>query len=158
MRNCKACGIAYEMYGIGTSTTYCSEHCRSVVRKLAQRVNRDKARARGKLPMKNKAFLLSRACTKYKSYASRKNCDFDLTVESLGEFFQIGCIYCGDSISGIGICRKDTSGGYVVGNIVSCCENCSRMKNVESHARFVERCIKVANIHKRVIEVGYLIS
>ena len=84
---------------------------------------------------------------RYKSYrgvAKRRKYEFKLTKEEFLSFWQKLCYYCGNKIKTIGLDRIDNSKGYIVGNVVSCCQRCNRMKGTSSQKEFIEYCKKIA--------------
>jgi hypothetical protein len=80
---------------------------------------------------------------RYKSCAEKRNISWNLTEEEFESFWQKSCHYCGDSISTVGIDRRDNSRGYSLGNIVSCCWSCNKMKGILSHDEYLSRCKQV---------------
>jgi hypothetical protein len=56
------------------------------------------------------------------------------------------CAYCGTAWAG-GIDRLDSTGGYVAGNVVSCCDVCNMMKKDVPPWYFVLACRAVAGTH-----------
>lgn len=65
----------------------------------------------------------------YRCSARRRKIDFSLTKESIKNFWQKSCRYCGKSIERLGIDRVDNNRGYVEGNMVPCCSTCNTMKS-----------------------------
>lgn len=57
---------------------------------------------------------------------------FNLSFEDFCSAIDSECIYCdgyfGKTVFGIGLDRLDNTKGYEVGNIVSCCYNCNRVR------------------------------
>lgn len=69
---------------------------------------------------------------KYSSYrakAKSRKIQFQLTYEEFLTFWQQSCHYCGIGIETIGLDRIDSSQGYVLQNIVSCCSICNQIKS-----------------------------
>lgn len=64
----------------------------------------------------------------YKDNASHRNIDFNLSFDEFMTFWKDSCEYCGDSIATVGIDRLDSSKGYFIDNLVSCCFTCNRIK------------------------------
>jgi hypothetical protein len=64
----------------------------------------------------------------YKNGAKARNISFDLSFDQFMEFWQADCSYCGRPIPTIGLDRIDSSKGYELDNVVSCCARCNRMK------------------------------
>tara|TARA_R110000868_G_scaffold13432_1_gene62748 strand:- start:391 stop:759 length:369 start_codon:yes stop_codon:yes gene_type:complete len=65
----------------------------------------------------------------YKGEAKRRGHAFDLTQQEFQTLWQKDCSYCGRSITTIGIDRVDSSVGYQIDNVVSCCTTCNRLKS-----------------------------
>lgn len=66
--------------------------------------------------------------SKYKSSAKVRGLDFDLSFKEFESFWQKDCSYCGSAIATIGLDRVDSSVGYKIDNLVSCCTTCNKMK------------------------------
>jgi len=64
----------------------------------------------------------------YKKGAKERGYSFDLSKDEFKLFWQKDCSYCGSPINTIGLDRIDSSIGYQIDNIVSCCYMCNRMK------------------------------
>jgi len=64
----------------------------------------------------------------YKSCAKARGHSFDLTEKEFETFWQKDCSYCGGGIASVGIDRIDSSVGYQIDNVVSCCSVCNLMK------------------------------
>jgi hypothetical protein len=81
----------------------------------------------------------------YKENAEYRGIKFDLSMEQFMLFWDKPCYYCGDAIDGIGLDRKDSYGGYSVGNVVPCCATCNYAKSKKlSTDQFIAMCKKVA--------------
>jgi len=78
-----------------------------------------------------------------KAQAKARHIYFDLTLEQFKSFWGWPCAYCGESIKTIGLDRIDSSKGYTVDNLLSCCGDCNYMKSDMSLDEFVERCRKI---------------
>jgi hypothetical protein len=81
----------------------------------------------------------------YKSGAALRSIPFGISFEQFITFWQKPCHYCGDPIVTIGIDRVDSSVGYFMSNIVSCCTTCNRMKLAMDESSFISHCRKIAN-------------
>lgn len=70
---------------------------------------------------------------KARNKAKERQIEFDITLELYSEIITYPCNYCNGSFGhvtkGTGLDRVDNSKGYVVGNIVSCCTACNRIKS-----------------------------
>lgn len=82
---------------------------------------------------------------KYKGSAKEKNIFFDLTYKEFLSFWGKPCFYCNSPIKLIGLDRIDNTKGYIINNIVSCCQDCNYMKLKKSSISFINHCIKVSN-------------
>ena len=80
----------------------------------------------------------------YKGKAKARNIPWGLTKDEFMSLWQEPCSYCGNNIETIGIDRVDSSVGYIVSNVVSCCTWCNTMKLNSSYDEFIEQC---GNIH-----------
>lgn len=80
----------------------------------------------------------------YKNMARSRGYSFTLTVVEFMSFWQKPCSYCGDAILTIGIDRLVNSAGYEIGNCVSCCETCNKMKRMQTKEEFIQRCNRIA--------------
>ena len=96
--------------------------------------------ARGKRNKNTPAYRYST----YKSGAKVREIEFNLSFEEFVSFWNSPCFYCGDSIEGIGLDRKDPKIGYQTDNIVPCCSQCNRAKTIQTTESFIEMCKKVA--------------
>ena len=79
----------------------------------------------------------------YKADAKKENRKWGLTFDQFIAFWQKPCGYCGRTLEFIGLDRRDNSKGYTLGNVVSCCWVCNRMKGEMNAAVFVGQCAKV---------------
>ena len=80
---------------------------------------------------------------KYKSSAKTRGFSFKISFEEFMSFWQIPCSYCGGGIETVGLDRVDSSKGYTLDNIVSCCSICNRMKMTMNSKDFIKHCKKV---------------
>jgi hypothetical protein len=83
---------------------------------------------------------------RFKQYindAARKPVPFNLTYDEFMAFWQKPCHYCGDAIQTIGLDRIDSSRGYSLDNVVSCCGTCNKMKLIMSIDEFILHCKKI---------------
>lgn len=76
----------------------------------------------------------------YKSEAKKHNREFSLTFEQFISFWQVPCFYCGDPIDTICLDRIDSSKGYTMENVVSCCRIHNVMKLNHSLEHFIFLC------------------
>ena len=82
-----------------------------------------------------------------KRSAKARNYTMELSMEDMMLFWQKACYYCGDGIKTVGLDRVDNKKGYTIENIVSCCENCNRMKLTQTKEEFLEKVRKIYDIH-----------
>lgn len=64
----------------------------------------------------------------YKNSAKSRSIEWKLSDDEFFSFWQQPCSYCGSEIKTIGLDRIDSSGPYIITNIVSCCSSCNKMK------------------------------
>jgi hypothetical protein len=70
------------------------------------------------------------------SDAKRWKHDWSLTYEEFLTFWQKPCNYCGAEIKTCSLDRVDTSLGYSLENVVSCCHDCNQFKMDQTLAEF----------------------
>ena len=75
-----------------------------------------------------------------KSRAKKTNREFNLSVKQFLSYWNTSCTYCGIRIETIGLDRIDTSKGYIIENIASCCYICNWMKRDLSYDEFIKHC------------------
>jgi len=80
----------------------------------------------------------------YKSNAKKRGIDFEITLEDMRGFLAKPCFYCGERATGID--RVDNDGGYIEGNMVSCCGVCNHMKNNLTKEQFMNKCKQIISI------------
>lgn len=73
----------------------------------------------------------------------RRGMTCDVPRDQILELSKKPCYYCGDIRSG-GIDRRDATGAYTVGNIVSCCRMCNYMKGGMHECHFLAYCVSAA--------------
>lgn len=81
----------------------------------------------------------------YQRGARVRNLVFELDLDYFKNNWNKECVYCGDTINGIGIDRIDSDVGYTKDNTVMCCEMCNKMKLNHSKQDFINQCIKITN-------------
>ena len=76
----------------------------------------------------------------YKRCANDKQLDFEITIDEYKSIVQLPCHYCTiiQEKGFNGMDRLDSGKGYVVDNVVSCCEMCNYMKKCLSPDVFVK--------------------
>lgn len=83
--------------------------------------------------------------------AKERGLDMTLSKEDMLEMNSLPCSYCGGSCAshyGHGIDRKNSSIGYVHGNVVPCCKTCNIAKNsmsIEEFKSWISRAFHYIN-------------
>jgi hypothetical protein len=72
--------------------------------------------------------------------------DFTLTREEFNTLLSRPCFYCGVPPSGLD--RQDTNKGYVLENVVPCCQPCNFGKNDLGVDFFLEHCRKIVGFSR----------
>ena len=93
---------------------------------------------------------------KYRWGARIRGLGFKLTKNQFRKFTKQNCYYCGDEPSAVsigtrknggyrynGVDRVDNSKGYTMGNCVSCCGVCNRMKRSMGKDEFIKHIFKI---------------
>lgn len=80
----------------------------------------------------------------YKKGARQRNIEFSLSKDEFKEFWQKRCTYCDSQVKTIGLDRVDNNVGYIIENVVSCCEICNRMKRNLTRESFINHCILIS--------------
>jgi hypothetical protein len=78
-----------------------------------------------------------------KAQAKVRGIAFALTLKQYLTFADQVCYYCGEQLNVVGLDRIDSSIGYTLNNVVSCCRNCNYAKRLLSADEFVHHCHKV---------------
>ncbi len=87
--------------------------------------------------------------SKYKNRAKEKNRYFELTPKLYEELRRQSCYSCGlNEYKHIGIDRFDSSQGYTIENMRSCCSACNYLKRHYTFDEFVEMCHCVCKVFK----------
>ena len=82
-------------------------------------------------------YTMYKKCAKYRGYP------FLLTLDEFISLWDQNCSYCGEKIEGIGLDRIDNNKGYIIQNVVPCCEICNYMKQSSSKKAFISQCKKI---------------
>jgi len=80
-----------------------------------------------------------------KSQAKIRGKEFNLTKEYVEPLFKAPCYYCGDKTESLNLDRVDNSKGYVIGNVVSCCNMCNRIKSTMTLDEMLIHINKIIN-------------
>ncbi len=81
----------------------------------------------------------------YKRGAVSRGVEFSISYEQFMEYWDKPCQYCGNTINGIGLDRKNNTKGYSVDNINTCCTMCNFMKRKLDDKTFIEQCKLIAS-------------
>ena len=76
----------------------------------------------------------------YRNNSKHKGLAFEISFKQFSHLTKQPCFYCGevaDSINGLD--RVDNGKGYLLDNVVPCCEWCNRMKLIYSQEEFVKK-------------------
>lgn len=98
----------------------------------------------------------------YKDCSKNRNIEFNLTKEDISKIIYNKCHYCNDppeerlvkchkkfkSIAYNGIDRVDSSKGYIIGNVVTCCYKCNIAKSDLTYNEFLNL---IKNIYNNLI-------
>ena len=93
--------------------------------KIRYQINKDKIRQNSRLYDQT----IKGRYSQYKRSSTQKGRSFNLSLKEFETLWQKDCSYCGRSIITIGIDRVDSSVGYQIDNVVSCCTVCNRLKS-----------------------------
>lgn len=110
--------------------------------------------------LSDEEYIQNQIIQAYRSSARRRKKSWNLSREQAMELFKADCHYCGaepsntKTIKGTpcqgsswtynGIDRVDSSRGYEVGNVVSCCLTCNRAKGTKSQEEFRSWALRLA--------------
>lgn len=78
-----------------------------------------------------------------KKQAKARKLEFDISKEEFVSFWDGVCIYCGDPTDGTRLDRIDSTKGYIIDNIATCCTTCNIMKSVLSQEEFHKHIKKI---------------
>jgi hypothetical protein len=88
----------------------------------------------------------------YKRSAETKQLEFTITKGDFMDMVVLPCYYCGiiQSKGFNGIDRVDSTQGYKLDNVVSCCEMCNMMKGCLGPTIFATRAKHISIFHKKI--------
>jgi hypothetical protein len=86
----------------------------------------------------------------YRKSACNRNLDFNLTNDEFIKLVESSCHYCGYNGKVIGVDRIDSAKGYIIDNVVPCCELCNLMKHVRSYQDFIDICEHISVFNKQI--------
>jgi len=122
--------------------TYCSS-CGKKMTDLYKESHYDAINERQRQYYRN---TVNTPLNKYKKLvhgAKNRGKEINITFEDFMGIYGMPCFYCGDEVLTSGIDRVNSSKGYVLGNIVRCCQICNRAKNNLSVKDFLSHCRKI---------------
>jgi|SRR5580698_3026791 hypothetical protein len=94
--------------------------------------NRDRYRELANIYTQKNGTKPSYRLNKAKQQAKSRGIDFLLSLEEYTNAISVSCYYCdgafGYVTKGTGLDRIDNNKGYMIGNVVSCCRTCNRIK------------------------------
>jgi hypothetical protein len=85
-------------------------------------------------------------------HAASREIPFLLTFVEFMTFWQKPCHYCSSPMVAAGLDRIDSSKGYYLSNVVSCCSTCNYMKSDMSTTEFLAQCLKI--VAKAQLAIG----
>ena len=88
--------------------------------------------------------------SRYKAKARYRKIPFSLTAEEFFSFWQLPCNYCGNKLETCGLDRVDSSLGYKIGNVVSCCKQCNFAKLDRELIDFIEH---IKRLNSNIISI-----
>lgn len=105
--------------------------------------------------------LSRRIYADYKNRSTKKSQEFLLSLELFKKLIFSDCSYCGESGSNVkrvrnrkvkynGIDRIDSSKGYIVGNVQTCCKSCNSMKMDMPIRDFLTQIEKIYKFSRRL--------
>ena len=135
-RKCKDCSNL-------TKTKNCArcESCKIIYNKEQQKIYRQTKNYKCNPNYKYKIYV---------SKAAERGYEFNLSFQQFMSFWNKPCYYCNDDIKSIGIDRVNNDSGYTIDNVVPCCTTCNKMKMTMSQSNFINKCICISNLHKKV--------
>lgn len=81
--------------------------------------------------------------------AEKRNLEFKITLDQAAGFKNKKCNYCGKAVKRISLDRVNNNRGYVIDNIVTCCEKCNRMKRNMTVNEFINQCKKIIQYSRK---------
>lgn len=80
--------------------------------------------------------------------AAARGISVAITFEQFVAMVSQPCYYCGRENDSKGLDRVNSSVGYEVGNVVSCCGGCNLSKHVKTKSDFIGMCVLIADRYK----------
>ncbi len=108
--------------------------------------NRKKGREKKREQRKNNTKMIRTDCYyNYKNNAKKRGYTFELTKEQVIKLTEnLKCFFCNQEYKRLGIDRIRNDEGYKLGNVVSCCKMCNRMKSNFDFNSFIKKCNQIA--------------
>lgn len=91
---------------------------------------------------------------RYKAQSKTRGKEFQLTKEEFKSIYGKPCVYCNEVHESMGLDRVNSSYGYVMGNVVSCCKRCNQAKNDMTLDEFIGHCKKIAKNYETYTGTG----
>jgi hypothetical protein len=83
----------------------------------------------------------------YRCDARKRGLEFSITKPEFLDLINDMCRYC-HVVPALGVDRGDNTLGYTSDNCVGCCSACNLVKGRQSFDQFMERCARVAVLHR----------
>jgi hypothetical protein len=95
----------------------------------------------------------------YVKGATQRKLDFKLTKTQFNELIIQECFYCNYHKSGEvnGIDRIDNDKGYIIENVVTCCQTCNSLKGASHPQEFIDKIIAIYNYKEKSEVIDYAI-
>lgn len=85
---------------------------------------------------------LSKRFADYRRNSKTRNLAFNLTIEQFDALTDRPCAFCG-SEDHVGVDRIDSSIGYIMTNVQSCCSICNRLKSNLGEEIFLRQIARI---------------
>lgn len=135
---CPICGKEYKSRS--GYLKYCSIECSIKGRSINVSGNKHFRWKGGKESQRFRNYIYS---------AKSRNYEFSISSDHFDFFCKEPCFYCGKKSNKMGLDRYDNSKGYIIGNVVPCCEICNRMKLNYSFDNFISHIKNIVSIWGR---------
>jgi hypothetical protein len=121
-RQCIICKVIKDLEYFSLYNGYLEYRCKDCFTKRGKAINRS---IEGR-------FGASKKSAKY------RNLEWSISKEDYFDLIKNNCNYCGGKLNetGCGLDRKDSSKGYLIDNVVPCCERCNYAKNAMTMEEF----------------------
>ena len=88
----------------------------------------------------------------FRSNAKRRGFKITLTKDEFLSFWNKPCHYCGDITPTTNLDRSDSSKGYLLDNVLTCCPPCNYMKMLMTEEQFYEQCFKILRFNNLIMK------